>query len=118
MSRSIGEIRFSFDFVQSVALSPSTNSIVPSRKPWWSFLMENYYSPEPEGCLVLRGTGRFFPLLSPAIVSTDLASQAIRDGVSLLCLMRFTSWTGAADQRGSMALTPLSSKEIQELRGD
>lgn len=28
--------------------------------------MENYYSPELEGCLVLHDTGGFFPLLSPA----------------------------------------------------
>lgn len=40
--------------------------------------MENYYSPELEGCLVLHDIGGFFPLLSPAIMSIHLASQAIR----------------------------------------
>jgi len=43
-----------------------------------SFLTGNYYLPELEGCLVLHDTGEFFPLLSPAIVSVDLAAQAVR----------------------------------------
>lgn len=41
-----------------------------------SFLIANY-SPELEGCLVLRDTDEFFPLLSPAM-SVDLAAQAVR----------------------------------------
>lgn len=43
-----------------------------------TFLTGNYYLPKLEGYLVLHDIGEFFPLLSPAIMSVDLAAQAVK----------------------------------------